>query len=136
MGTEATRSVIENYYAVLKTGRRDRIAECLSADCEFVPPKSAPIEPVRGGEAIARLLGGDLIKQMFDLSQPFGLEVHRIMADGDMAVVRQRMHGTAKSTGLPYENEYCWVYEVRDGRIARMEEFADTHYAAPIFGWG
>lgn len=135
MPTEATRKVIEDYYRVLQTGKRDRIAACLTEDCEFLPPKSVPIEPIRGGEAIARLLGGDLIKQMFDLSQPFGLEVRRIVADGDVAVVRQRMYGTARATGQRYDNEYCWLYDVRDGRIARMEEFADTRYAAPVFGW-
>ena len=34
-----------------------------------------------------------------------------------------------------YDNEYCWVYQCRDGKIAKIEEYADTLKAARIFKW-
>ena len=72
---------------------------------------------------------------MFDLSKPFAIEIRRMVADGDVAVVQQRLTGTAKATGAAYDNQYCWVYTVRDGRIVDMEEYADTMVAARAFGW-
>ncbi len=36
--------------------------------------------------------------------------------------------------GREYVNEYCWVYTCRDGKIARLEEYADTLYTARVFG--
>jgi uncharacterized protein len=134
MGTEETRKVVTDYYAAL--GRdRARIVELLGPDVAWVPPASAPIPPVTGGEAVADALGKDFVKATFDVSKPFQVEIRRMLADGDFAVVQQRIIGTAKATGKPYDNQYCWVYEVRDGRIVAMEEYADTLLAGWAFGW-
>jgi ketosteroid isomerase-like protein len=37
--------------------------------------------------------------------------------------------------GESYENEYCWVYTCREGRIARIVEYVDTWKAARILKW-
>ena len=49
-------------------------------------------------------------------------------------MVQQRLTATAKN-GNAYENEYVWVYECRDGKIAKMEEYADTLLASQVMGW-
>ena len=41
---------------------------------------------------------------------------------------------TAKATGKPYENDYCWVFEVSNGKIDRLHEYMDSHYTAKLFG--
>jgi ketosteroid isomerase-like protein len=28
--------------------------------------------------------------------------------------------------GVPYRNEYCWVFTVRGDKIARLDEYCDT----------
>lgn len=134
MDTEATRSLIQRYYEVLPKGKAELIAELLTEDCEFNPPPTAPVEPVKGREAVAKLFAGDLVRATFDLKQPFTLDVRRMLADGDTAVVQQRLIATAKN-GNAYDNEYCWVYTCRDGQIARMEEYADTLLASRAMGW-
>lgn len=133
--TATTRQLIEDYYAALRTGDRERLLEILDPDCRWAPPESAPFEPVHGAAAIADALGRTVIKTMFDLKQPFELDVRRTIVDGAFAVVQQRLKATAKATGKPYDNQYCWVYEVRDGRIVDIEEYADTLVAARTMGW-
>ena len=133
--TETTRQVITDYYAALTKGDRGRLLELLAEDREWLPPPGAPIEPIKGGAALADALGRTVVKNTFDLSKPFNLEVRRMLADGNVAVVQQRLTATAKATGLPYDNQYCWVYEVRDGRIVHMEEYADTLIASRAMGW-
>ncbi|MCC6435208.1 MAG: nuclear transport factor 2 family protein [Acidimicrobiales bacterium] len=135
MSTETTRALIDDYYAALAKGDRARLLELLAPDAVWIPPASAPIGTTEGAEAIAEALGATIVKQMFDLKKPFKLEIRRIVVDGDVAVVQQRLTATAKATGLDYDNQYCWVYEVRDGRIAHIEEYADTLVAARIMGW-
>lgn len=134
MDTERTRTLIERYYQTLPKGDADALAELLTEDCEFVPPATSETEPVRGRRAVAELFAGALVKQTFDLSQPFQLDVRRTVVDGPVAVVQQRLSATAKN-GNRYENEYCWVYECEDDHIARMEEYADTLHAARVMGW-
>jgi uncharacterized protein len=101
----------------------------------WIPPASATIGRTEGAEAIADALGGNIVRTMFDLSQPFALEIRRIVVDGDVAVVQQRLTATAKATGAAYDNQYCWVYEFRDGRLAVLEEYADTIIAGRAMGW-
>ena len=135
MSTEETRQVIDDFYAALKKGNRPRLLELLAPDVEWLPPAAAPVAPMKGAEAIADALGGDIVRSTFDLSRPFGLEIRRMIADGDFAVVQQRLTATAKATGADYDNQYCWVYEVHDGRITLMEEYADTIVAGRAMGF-
>ncbi|MCP4226738.1 MAG: nuclear transport factor 2 family protein [Actinomycetia bacterium] len=134
MQTEETRALVQRYYEVLPKGSADAIAELLTEDCQWIPPATAELDPVVGREAVAEQFSGALVRAMFDLSQPFKLDVHRMVVDGPTAVVQQRLSATA-ANGNRYENEYCWVYHCRDGKIAHMEEYADTLLAARVMGW-
>jgi ketosteroid isomerase-like protein len=134
MDTEATRALIQRYYEVLPKGNKDLIAELLSEDCVWYPPASAPLEVVRGRDAVAQTFAGDIVKTTFDLKQPFALDVRKTVVDGDTAVVQQRITATTKA-GNAYDNQYCWVYTCRDGKIAQMEEYADTVIASRAMGW-
>ena len=135
MSTEATRKTVEAFYSALTSGNRKGVRELLSDDCVWVPPSTAPFGTVTGGDEIAAELGGRVVKRTFDTSKPFALDVRRIVADGDVAVVQQRLTATAKATGQHYDNQYCWVYTVRDGKIVHMEEYADTLLASRVMGW-
>jgi ketosteroid isomerase-like protein len=48
-----------------------------------------------------------------------------IIADGDTVVVESRGGVTTKA-GARYENDYCWVFRVRDDKIASITEYMDT----------
>ena len=135
MSTDETRATVEAFYAALSSGKRDTVRSLLSDDCSWLPPATAPFDAVHGGDALAAELGGGVVKRMFDISKPFNLDVRRILADGDIAVVQQRLTATAKATGQPYDNQYCWIYTVRDGKIVHMEEYADTLLASRVMGW-
>jgi ketosteroid isomerase-like protein len=135
MSTDDTRTLIEDFYTALRKGDRARLLELLAPDAVWIPPASAPVPRTEGAEAIADALGGQIVRTTFDLSKPFALEVRRVLADGDVAVVQQRLTATAKATGADYDNQYCWIYEVRDGRIAVLEEYADTIVAGRAMGF-
>lgn len=53
------------------------------------------------------------------------LDVSEVITQGDRVVVLCR--GRAKTVfGHDYDNEYCFVFRVRDGRITHVNEFLDT----------
>jgi ketosteroid isomerase-like protein len=131
--TEDTRRLIQDYYATLPTGDRDKLASLLAEDVEWFPPESAPLTVIRGRDAVTAELGGETPRRMFKM-RTFKLDVHKMLADGDTAVVQQSISAETRD-GKQYDNEYCWVYTCRDGQIARIVEYADTHKAAQIFGW-
>src|SRR5690606_8782276 len=109
------------------------LAALFTPDVEWVPPESAPFGPVRGAAEVAAELAGDTPKRIFDM-KTFRLDVRSVMADGDTAIVQQAISAKTKD-GAQYDNEYCWVYTYRDGKVCRIVEYADTHKAARIFRW-
>jgi ketosteroid isomerase-like protein len=48
---------------------------------------------------------------------------------GDRVVVPNRQRGIGSASGIPVDFEFTWVYEIRDGQIARIDEY-DTLDAA------
>jgi hypothetical protein len=58
-------------------------------------------------------------------SRDVRLEFTGIYGEGDLVVVEQRFRATL-SSGAPYDNDYCFVIELRDGLIRRLREYMDT----------
>jgi len=53
-------------------------------------------------------------------------EPREFIAQGDKVVTLGYYNGQAKETGRSFESEWAMVFTVRDGRIARFVEFADS----------
>ncbi len=136
MKTEETRALIERYYEALTTADLSTIKECLAEDIVWQLPRSVgngegfaiqtDSEGRVFGEQVLLELGGDTVRNTFDISKPFNLDVRQMIVEGNRAVVQQRLTATALSTGRPYDNQYCWVYTCVDGVIAHMEEYTDS----------
>lgn len=59
--------------------------------------------------------------------------VDNIVAEGDFVVVESR--GTARTKdGRPYDNTYCHVFTIRDGKIRAVTEYMDTELVSAVFG--
>ena len=48
-----------------------------------------------------------------------------ILADGDRVVVRATADAMT-ARGDPYPQSYCYVFQVRDGRLTEVHEYCDT----------
>ena len=133
MDTESTRAVIEQYYAALLSGDKATWTALIADDCEWVTPASTSFGPVVGKAAIVDGLTS-VVRETYDLSARFEVTVRSMLVDGNKAAIQQRVIAKAKATGEHYDNEYCWVYIGKAGKIVHMEEYADTYYAAEKLG--
>jgi uncharacterized protein len=61
------------------------------------------------------------------------IEFRTVIAEGDTVVVEERMRATLPS-GRPYDVDYCFVFELRDGLIHRVREYLDTRRGLEMFG--
>lgn len=57
----------------------------------------------------------------------------RIIDGGDVVVVQARGRNTTVD-GAPYENDYCFVIELRGGKIVSYEEYCDTELVTRVLG--
>ena len=58
---------------------------------------------------------------------------HRFIADGDHVAVEARGANTTKA-GVPYCNTYCFVFRLRDGKLAELTEYMDSELVTAVLG--
>jgi ketosteroid isomerase-like protein len=86
----------------------------------------------RGKQALVDQLLGPLFAQ---LKAGISTTVKSLIAESDMVVAQTA--GTAETIdGVPYNNSYCQVIRIRNGRIAEVKEYFDTQLAASVLGSG
>ena len=56
---------------------------------------------------------------------------YETVAEGDRVVLMWSGVGTM-ANGAPYENDYCWVLDVRDGAIRRVKAYLDTQLVVAL----
>jgi ketosteroid isomerase-like protein len=81
----------------------------------------------RGKDEILKFMSG--VSTIF----PEGLnsEIRKTYCDGDTVIIELTNRGKV-SNGKQYENEYCFVFELEDGKIRRIREYVDTQKAKEI----
>jgi ketosteroid isomerase-like protein len=133
MTTDETRHLIKRFLEARAANDYELISALLTEDAEWHAPVSSNVGPFRGREEVARALTGGAASAVLDVST-IKRDVRAVIVDGDRAAVQQR--ASAKTVkGKDYVNEYCWLYRCRDNRVQMLEEYADSLYAAKIFGW-
>ena len=55
------------------------------------------------------------------------------IADGDFVAMQAKGKSTTKS-GKPYDNTYCQVFQVVNGKVQRVTEYLDTELVTEAFG--
>ena len=83
-----------------------------------------------GKQSVLRDLFGVVRERTTGTSKTIPL---RFIAEGDVVVVEGRGEMTSKS-GVPYNNEYCLIYRLRDGKIVEITEYNDSALCERVLG--
>jgi ketosteroid isomerase-like protein len=76
-----------------------------------------------------------LLKPIFaELETPGSNVIDNIIAEGDYVVVQQHGVGRKTKSGNAYNNTYCLVYKLSDGKIKEITEYCDTELITAAFG--
>ena len=106
------------------------IAQTFTPDAQWLAPAhngtavalNAPSHMI-GRDAIVRFLVNDFHRLFVaDVT----VDIRSLFADGDTVILEERMQATLADGGR-YDNDYCFVFELRDGLIHRVREYMDTH---------
>ena len=54
------------------------------------------------------------------------LTVDELIPAGDWVIVRAKGHATMKATGADYDNEYCMMWKLKDGKVVKLREYTCT----------
>lgn len=124
-----SRDIVQNAFQTLASADPDRISAVLTEDAEWLsPPDNATAVALEathhmvGRKAIVRFFAEDL-PRLF--ARDVGVTFHEFHADGERVVVEATMTATL-ANGNHYDNDHCFVFELRDGLIRRVREYVDT----------
>jgi ketosteroid isomerase-like protein len=134
-------------YAAYGSGDAARIADLLHEDVVWVAPAGNATQVALGlGRPEdagvpdgSNNLGKQQIVQFMahNFSRLFKSvrnEFRSMVAEGPIVFAEHRISATL-SNGRPYVNDYCFAYEVRDGKIRHIREYMDTRGGwAQVFG--
>lgn len=123
MLTDANKQLMRTIFDELSRGNSRPFVDCLADDVSWtVMGRTRWSKTYRGKPAVLGELLGPLGARLADR---YRATAERVLADGDFVVVQARGQAVTKE-GLPYNNEYCFVYRIEGGRIKEVTEYLDT----------
>ncbi|MET4019905.1 ketosteroid isomerase-like protein [Bradyrhizobium sp. S3.2.12] len=83
-----------------------------------------------GKEAILNDLHGYVRTRLRDRTRTVA---HRFIADGDVVVVEAKGDNVTPE-GVRYDNDYCLVFRLEDGKIKEIREYCDSTLTEKALG--
>jgi len=131
VGIAENKQIVINFYAAAARGDMDTCFALLADEVTWTNIGSTKFSGTFAGkqELVERLLG-PLFSQ---LRAGIRSEIERLTAEDDI-VVAQTSGSAETLDGRPYNNTYCQVIRVRDGKIIEVKEYLDTALVTEVFG--
>ena len=122
MGEQSVEAV-KSLYEAFGRGDVPAVLGAMAADIEWHEAEGMPYGGVHHGpEEVAQNVFGPQIEDIPD----FAVTPEEFITSGDTVAVVARYTGTGKATGKALNLQVVHVWDVRDGKIARFRQFADT----------
>ena len=127
MSIEKNVQIVKNFLAAL--GRRDKqgLLALSAEDIEWIIPREDwPLAGTHRGHAgLADVL--QKASEEVEMTYP---EPPEFVAQGDRVMVVGVATGKIKATNRPFKDEWVFDITVRDGKVARIQEYIDTQALA------
>jgi ketosteroid isomerase-like protein len=125
------RRLIEDIFAALAEGDSRPLVEAMDDDFAWTVMGRNPWAGTYSGKAV--VLGELLAALRGRIDGRIRLRAERIFADGDHVIVEALGDNQTKD-GRRYDNRYCMVIRVQDGRLKALKEYMDTELVAEVLG--
>lgn len=120
--TEESRRVVQKAIDALNNGDNETFIACFEDDFEFWIPGTTPVSGRTKG--IAEF--AELVTKVAEyLDVQITIKVTNFIACGEWVVSEATGHGVTKK-GKDYNNCYCHIWRVRNGKIIKFVEYNDT----------
>lgn len=131
MGIAENKQIVLDFY---EAGARGDMDACFALLADDITWTNIGTTKFSGTYAGKQALVEQLLEPLFgQLKAGIASAIERLTAEGDVVVAQTA--GTAEThDGRPYNNTYCQVIRIRDGKIAEVKEYFDTALVDAVFG--
>ena len=124
MSEQENTALVQQAYGHFQSGDIPAVLDALSDDVEWTSPdfEEVPVSGTwRGREGV-----GEFFRTLSETQEVRQLELSDFVAQGDKVVALGHYAWHVKSTGREWESDFVHVLIVRDGKIARFQEYTNT----------
>ena len=134
MSEHENTELVQRSYGSFRDGDIPAVLDSLSEDVQWV---TAEIEGVPvGGTWQGREQVGQFFQTLSEAQEPRQFEPREFVAQDDRVVALGHYAWHVNSTGKEWESDFAHVFTVREGKVARFQEYTDTVAIADAFRQG
>jgi uncharacterized protein len=123
VGAAENKQLMESVFGQLATGDGQPFMDMLADDASWTVIGSSDWSGTYTGK---RAIVDQLMRPLFaQFADQYLARAIRIVADEDVVVVEARGQVNTKS-GKPYNQSYCYVLRMADGKVRELTEYLDT----------
>jgi len=131
MSAAANKKLVQQVYADAASRSGTTFADNLADDASWiVTGQYTWSHQFKGREAIMNGLMGHF-RSLFAL-RPRTV-AHHFIAEGDYVVVEAKGDNVTKA-GLRYDNDYCMVWRIENGKVKEIKEYCDSALVERVLG--
>ena len=127
MSVEENVQIVKDFFAAMGGHKKQDLLALVAEDIEWIiPSKDWPLAGTHRGRAeLAAVLkkASEEVETQYPKPPEF-------VAQGDRVMVVGIATGKIKATNRPFKDEWVFDITVRDGKVARIQEYIDTQALA------
>jgi ketosteroid isomerase-like protein len=129
MATTDNKQLMQHIFEELAKGNSKPLVESMHDDFRWtVSGKTKWSRTYEGKRAVLTELFGTLRSRLGD---KIVTTARRFIAEDDLVVVEARGSNTTRE-GRPYNNEYCFIFRIEDGKLREVTEYMDTELITAV----
>ena len=123
MNTNENKQLLQEIFAEMAKGNLKPLGESFAENVSWTISGATKWSKTYSGIEAVR---NELITPLFEkFADQYMSKATRIFADNDFVIVEAKGRVNTKS-GTPYNNSYCYIFRLADGKITEITEYCDT----------
>ncbi|MBT4512230.1 MAG: SnoaL-like domain-containing protein [Chloroflexi bacterium] len=120
--------VVQEFISLIGVGKLPAALETLDEDVYWESPVSQnPPPEISWAKARHGRQGVvDFIQDMWGVVQPYVMDTHALVAQGDRVMVEGKNQCVVRATGKKYDHDWVLVFRVKNGKIVSHKQYYDT----------
>lgn len=124
---QANKQVVRTFLTALGQGDAETVDSLLTEDCVAVCTGTSIVSRTRDRREIVRT--ADYFKRT--MTDGVRFEILTMTAEDDRVAVESEGFSELNN-GIPYNNQYHFLFFLRDGKICKLKEYMDTKLADEV----
>lgn len=127
-------ALLQGLYDAFSRGDVPVVLGAMSPDINWHQAEGNPYNPSGSAWIGPDAVLNNLFVKLATEWDAFSVHPKRFLGAGDSVIVEARYTGTYKPTGKRMDAQVCHVWDVKDGKITKFQQYMDTAQSQTVFG--